>query len=170
MKDEKLTYEEVLVVDKILDNNKWDFFELKESPKTGRQYFYDYTDGVDRLDVVSGIKEIWQGSLRGFDWAMEFGLTPEEIDTWDGMVERLGLPEKYKADEYKEHEVLGLGESRKFNERTTYFNTAEMESAIFAALNKMGGVISVDRTVHGYIVTTQDKDFEVKVDIHELVD
>lgn len=43
-----------------------------------------------------------------------------------------------------------------------------MESAIFAALNKLGGVISVDRTVHGYIVTTRDRDFQVDVDIQEL--
>ena len=59
-------------------------------------------------------------------------------------------------------------EWKKINERTTYFNTAQMESAIFAALNKLAGVIRVDRTAHGYIVTTQDKDFQVDVDISEL--
>jgi len=59
-------------------------------------------------------------------------------------------------------------EWKKINERTTYFNTAQMESAIFAALNKLAGVIGVDRTSHGYIVTTKDKDFQVDVDISEL--
>ena len=57
---------------------------------------------------------------------------------------------------------------RKFNERTKLGNTAEMESAIFAALNKIGGVVSVDRTAHGYVLTTRDGDFNIDMEITQL--
>ena len=75
---------------------------------------------------------------------------------------------KVEQDQYADDEMptITISENaRQFNERTTYFNTAEMESALFAALNKMGGVIEVKRTNTGYIVYTQDKDFQIDLDI-----
>lgn len=59
---------------------------------------------------------------------------------------------------------------RKFNERTRFMNTSDVESVIFAALNKVGGVIRVERTDNGYILETKDDDFKIDLNIEKIDD
>ena len=82
--------------------------------------------------------------------------------------------EKYGTLEYvnESGEVYktSKGKLLKFNERTRFMNTLDVEELIFAALNKAGGVIEVKRTDNGYILTTKDNDFKIDLNIEQIDD
>lgn len=62
------------------------------------------------------------------------------------------------------------GKLLKFNERTRFMNTLDVEELIFAALNKAGAVIQVKRTDNGYILITKDNDFKIDLNIEQIDD
>lgn len=109
MKSTKLTHEEVLVVDKITYEAKITDFELRNTP-TGRQYFWD-GENSEKLNIKDGLQFICDAACYGFDFALEFGLTHQEIDTWNAMIDRFGLSDEFKAEDFKEREILRVKES-----------------------------------------------------------
>ena len=105
MNKQKLTKEEVLVIDKIMHEAKiTNYFKLRIT-KTGRQYFWNGEDS-ERLNIRDGLQYICNTILYGFDFAFEFGLTQQEIDTWNAMIDRFGLSDEFKAENFKEREIL----------------------------------------------------------------
>lgn len=110
MNKQNLTKEEVLVIDKIMHEAKiTDYFKLRFT-KTGRQYFWNIEDS-ERLNIRDGLQYICNTTLYGFDFAFEFGLTQQEIDTWNDMIDRFGLSDEFKAENFKEREILHAKES-----------------------------------------------------------
>lgn len=135
MKKQTLTYEEVLVIDKVIDEAKLVDFEFRET-ETGRQYFWDGEFQGEKLSVMDGLQFICDSACYGFDWAFEFGLSEKEIDIWNAMIDRLGFSSDYKAEPYKEREVLGVRESKRFGKKFVKESDEPRIEDIYSALKE----------------------------------
>ena len=153
----KLTKEEVLVIDKIMHEAKiTDYFKLRFT-KTGRQYFWNGEDS-ERLNIRDGLQYICNTTLYGFDFALEFGLTQQEIDTWNAMIDRFGLSDEFKAENFKEREILHAKEStrkqtmKKLNITKEQFNRSRYFKNKYGTLKYVSESGKVYKTSKGRVL------------------
>ena len=153
----KLAKEEVLVIDKIMHEAKiTDYFKLRFT-KTGRQYFWNGEDS-ERLNIRDGLQYICNTTLYGFDFALEFGLTQQEIDTWNAMIDRFGLSDEFKAENFKEREILHAKEStrkqtmKKLNITKEQFNRSRYFKNKYGTLKYVSESGKVYKTSKGRVL------------------
>ena len=94
-----LTQAEVDVIDKVGEESKCDWFGLCGTDD-GRWYVRDFANETT-MGLKEGLDELCQGACNGGDWTELFGLTLEEVKTWNNLIDKLGLDPSYKGDEPK---------------------------------------------------------------------
>ena len=95
-----------MVVDKVIDKAKINDLEFIVA-NGDKQYFWDGENG-EKLSVAEGIELICDCACSGgTDWADLFGLTDEEKDIWDNIIDKVGLGYGYTSSI-----------TRRFNEST----------------------------------------------------
>lgn len=92
-----LTQAEVDVIDKVGEESKCDWFGLCGTDDGG-WYVRDF-ENETTMGLKEGLDELCQGACNGGDWTELFGLTSEEVKTWNNIIDKLGLDPSYKGDE-----------------------------------------------------------------------
>ena len=175
MNKQNLTKEEVLVIDKIMHEAKiTDYFKLLIT-KTGRQYFWNSEDS-ERLNIRDGLQYICNTTLYGFDFAFEFGLTQQEIDTWNAMIDRFGLSDEFKAENFKEREILHTKEStmkqtmKKLNITKEQFNRSRYFKNKYGTLKYVSESGKVYKTSKGKLIRFNERNQSKQKMIEDFID